>query len=80
MEETDPAQCGALESCLWELKVSAHDCHMTIMTSQQTLQNHYHPDVSNLISCLLDPENRSKNTDLQYYLDKDRSDVRFFNS
>ena len=48
------------------------------MTSQQTLQNHYHPDVSNLISCLLDPENQSKNRALQRYLDKDTSDVRFF--
>ncbi|XP_076836277.1 nucleolar complex protein 4 homolog isoform X2 [Brachyhypopomus gauderio] len=31
MEERDPAQCGALESSLWEL---------------QTLQSHYHPDVA----------------------------------
>eukprot|EP00066_Takifugu_rubripes_P030346 XP_011619612.1 PREDICTED: nucleolar complex protein 4 homolog [Takifugu rubripes] len=31
MEEEDPAQCGALESSLWEIK---------------TLQKHHHPDVS----------------------------------
>lgn len=62
---------GTQSECTW----LSHDIHMT---SQQTLQNHYHPDVSNLISCLLDPENQSKNRALQRYLDKDTSDVRFF--
>uniref|UniRef100_A0A3B4ZM38 Nucleolar complex associated 4 homolog n=1 Tax=Stegastes partitus TaxID=144197 RepID=A0A3B4ZM38_9TELE len=33
MDEEDPAQCCALESSLWEIKL-------------QTLQKHYHPDVA----------------------------------
>lgn len=30
MEEPDPAKCRALESCLWELKVSLVHLHCTV--------------------------------------------------
>jgi U3 small nucleolar RNA-associated protein 19 len=53
VESDDPQTCNALDSCLWELK---------------TLSNHYHPQVSDLINRLLDPEKQLEEEDLHVYL------------
>jgi len=59
MEEVDPLESNAIESCLWELV---------------TLQNHYHPNVASLAK-IISEQFTKRSYNLEDFLDHSYSSV-----
>ena len=88
MTQEDPACSNALDSSLWELKVTGHSisssCYSILYhvvlwnTFPQTLETHFLPAVSKLVKRVLTPETifSDAELDLSKYLDMDDDKVR----